>query len=48
MSSVNSFDRPLFDAYSKWKVKSTLKKKPTGAKAVFAVHDGKYSVKTPA
>jgi hypothetical protein len=34
--------------FSPWKVKSTLKKKSTGAKAVFAVNDGRYSVKAAA
>jgi hypothetical protein len=36
------------DAFSPWKVKSTLKKKSTGAKAVFAVNDGRYSMKAAA
>ena len=34
--------------FSPWKVKSTLKKKSTGAKAIFAVNDGRYSVKAAA
>jgi hypothetical protein len=34
------------DLFTKWKVKTTLKKKSSGAKAVFAVDaNGKYSVK---
>lgn len=33
------------DLFTPWKIKNTLKKKSTGAKAVFAVNDGKYSVK---
>ncbi len=33
------------DLFTPWKVKNTLKKKSTGAKAVFAVNDGKYAVK---
>jgi hypothetical protein len=36
------------DAFSSWKVKNTLKKKSTGAKAVFTLADGKYSVKAAA
>jgi hypothetical protein len=36
------------NVFSPWKVKSTLKKKSTGAKAVFAVNDGRYSVKAAA
>lgn len=31
--------------FSPWKVKDTLKKKSTGAKAVFSVNDGRCSVK---
>lgn len=34
--------------FSSWKVKSTLKKKSSGAKAVFTVNDGKYAVKAAA
>jgi hypothetical protein len=34
--------------FSPWKVKSTLKKKSTGAKAVFTLADGKYSVRAAA
>ena len=34
--------------FSSWKVKSTLKKKSTGAKAIFAVNEGKYSLKAAA
>lgn len=33
------------DAFTPWKVRNTLKKKSQGAKAVFALVDGKYSVK---
>jgi hypothetical protein len=36
------------DAYTPWKVKNTLKKRSTGAKAVFTLADGKYSVKVAA
>jgi len=36
------------DVFTPWKVKNTLKKKSTGAKAVFAVNDGKYTVKAAA
>jgi hypothetical protein len=34
--------------FSPWKVKSTLKKRSTGAKAVFSLDNGKYSVKVAA
>ena len=33
------------DVFTPWKVKNTLKKKSTGAKAVFTLADGKYTVK---
>ncbi len=36
------------DLFTPWKVKNTLKKKSIGAKAVFAVNDGKYTVKAAA
>jgi hypothetical protein len=36
------------DAYTSWKVKNTLKKRSTGAKAVFTLADGKYGVKVAA
>lgn len=36
------------DAFTPWKVKNTLKKKSQGAKAVFTVNDGKYSLKAGA
>lgn len=36
----------LTGVFSPWKTKNTLKKKSTGAKAVFTLVDGKYSVKT--
>jgi hypothetical protein len=36
------------DLFTPWKVKNTLKKKSTGAKAVFTVADGKYVVKAAA
>ena len=36
------------DLFTPWKVKNTLKKKSQGAKAVFAVKDGKYGVRAAA
>jgi hypothetical protein len=36
------------DLFSPWKVKNALKKKSTGAKAVFTLADGKYTVKAAA
>ena len=36
------------NGFTPWKVKNTLKKKSTGAKAVFTLADGKYAVKVAA
>jgi len=36
------------DAFTPWKTKNTLKKKSQGAKAVFTLVDGKYSLKAAA
>jgi hypothetical protein len=36
------------DLFTPWKTKNTLKKKSQGDKAVFAVKDGKYTVKAAA
>ncbi len=36
------------NVFTPWKVKNTLKKKSTGAKAVFTFADGKYTVKATA
>ncbi|HOC54466.1 MAG TPA: hypothetical protein PKI20_02460 [Verrucomicrobiota bacterium] len=36
------------DAFTSWKIKNVLKKKSTGAKAVFALADGKYGMKAAA
>jgi uncharacterized protein (DUF342 family) len=38
----------LTGVFTPWKIKNTLKKKSQGAKAVFTVVDGKYSVKAAA
>lgn len=35
-------------AFSPWKVKTILKKRSTGPKAVFTVNDGRYSLKAAA
>jgi hypothetical protein len=43
--TVDEICQSVGDLFTPWKVKSTLKKKSTGAKAVFAVNDGKYTVK---
>jgi hypothetical protein len=36
------------DLFTPWKTRNTLKKKSQGVKAVFAVKDGKYTVKAAA
>jgi len=46
--SVDEIVKAVGNAFTPWKVKSTLKKKSTGAKAVFAVNDGRYSMKAAA
>ena len=46
--SVDEIVKAVGSAFSPWKVKSTLKKRSTGAKAVFAVNDGRYSLKAAA
>jgi hypothetical protein len=38
--------KELAGVFTSWKIKNTLRKKSTGAKAVFAVNDGKFSVKS--
>jgi hypothetical protein len=46
--TVDEIVQAVGGMFSPWKVKSTLKKRSTGAKAVFAVNDGRYSVKAAA
>ena len=36
------------DLFTPWKIKNTLKKKSTGAKAILTLVDGKYAVKAAA
>lgn len=43
--SVEEIVAAVGDAFSPWKIKNVLKKRSQGAKAVFAVNDGKYTVK---
>lgn len=40
--------KELAGVFNSWKIKSTLKKRSQGAKAIFAVNDGRYSLKTAA
>ena len=43
--AVESIIAAVGNAASSWKVKNILKKKSTGAKAIFTLADGKYSLK---
>lgn len=40
--------KELAGVFTNWKIKSTLKKRSTGPKAIFAVNDGRYSLKAAA
>jgi hypothetical protein len=42
---VDEIVKAVGDVFTPWKIKNTLKKKSTGAKAIFALVDGKYSLK---
>ena len=44
--AVEAIIAAVGNAASSWKVKNILKKKSTGAKAIFTLADGKYSLKT--
>lgn len=46
--AVDEIVQAVGGLFSPWKIKNTLKKKSTGAKAIFAVNDGRYSVKQAA
>jgi len=43
--TVESIIEAVGSLFSPWKIKNVLKKKSTGAKAVFTLADGKYSLK---
>ncbi len=43
--SAEEIIKELGGVFTPWKVRNTLKKKSTGAKAVFTLADGKYAVK---
>jgi hypothetical protein len=43
--SADEIVKAVGGVFTPWKVKNTLKKKSTGAKAVFTVNDGKFSIK---
>ena len=44
--AVEEIIQAVGNVFTPWKVKNTLKKKSTGAKAVFTFADGKYAVKS--
>jgi hypothetical protein len=44
--TVEAIVQAVGNVFSPWKVKNILKKKSTGAKAIFTLADGKYSLKT--
>ena len=46
--TVEEIIQALGNQFTSWKIKTTLKKKSTGTKAVFALADGKFSVKAAA
>jgi hypothetical protein len=46
--AVEEIIQAVGNVFTPWKVKNTLKKKSTGAKAVFAMNDGKYTIKATA
>ena len=43
--TVEEIIQALNNQFTSWKIKNVLKKRSTGAKAVFSVNEGKYSVK---
>ena len=46
--TVDEIQAAVGNGFSKWKVKNTLKKRSIGPRAMFAVNDGRYSVKAAA
>jgi hypothetical protein len=46
--AVDEIVQAVGNVFTPWKVKNTLKKKSSGAKAVFTLADGKYTVKAVA
>lgn len=46
--TVDEIVQAVGGLFSPWKIKSTLKKRSTGAKAVFSLDNGKYSVRAAA
>ncbi|MGO8837455.1 MAG: hypothetical protein ACLQAH_15420 [Limisphaerales bacterium] len=43
--SADEIVKAVGGSFTPWKIKNTLKKKSTGAKAIFALVDGKFSIK---
>ena len=44
--TIDAIIQAVGNVFTPWKVKSVLKKRSTGAKAIFTLADGKYSLKT--
>ncbi len=44
--TIEEISQAVNGAFNSWKLKSTLKKKSTGPKAIFTVNDGRYSLRT--
>jgi hypothetical protein len=46
--TIEEIGQAVNGAFNSWKLKSTLKKKSSGPKAIFTLADGKYAVKIAA
>jgi hypothetical protein len=46
--SAEEITKELAGVFTNWKIKNVLKRKSTGAKAVFTLNDGRYSLKAVA
>ena len=44
--TIEEISQAVNGAFSPWKLKSTLKKKSSGPKAIFTVNDGRYALKS--
>jgi hypothetical protein len=44
--TIEEISQAVNGAFSSWKLKSTLKKKSSGPKAVFTVNEGRYALKS--
>lgn len=46
--TLEEISKELAGVLTNWKLKSTLKKRSTGPKAIFAINDGRYSLEAAA